>query len=476
MHVTPFLTVSPSFTTLSFWFLLACCYAVYFVVHRQVMLRNIFLLLISYGFAIVWDWHVPIVLCICTVTSYFLALLLHRTRSVRKKKFILSVSIIGYIGVLMYCKYMGFFLENLNVFLRSIGWPSVVWGMSIFLPLGLSFYTFSIISYLTDVYRGTQQPTKDFLAYALFLAYFAKYIAGPIERAGHLLPQFQNVQKISMQHISTGVMLIVWGLVQKVIIADNAAVYASYSLLTPGNISANSLTILLALPLQIYADFSGYSDIARGIASLFGFTLVKNFNLPYLALSPTDFWRRWHISLSQWCRDYIYIPLGGNRLGFLFTLRNLFLTMLVVGLWHGASWNFIAWGAYHGILSCLYLLAERYASPDAGYVKFFRIPLVSGMVWFGLVCISWIIFQTYSPEPFWHVLFLLRPTGGKFFLLTLLCWIPIFSIHAWAQYAKKRTRSASASPLLRMTFVLACLYVLIFLAPFRQFDFVYKQF
>ncbi|MBP9773546.1 MAG: MBOAT family protein [Candidatus Peribacteraceae bacterium] len=476
MHVTPFLTISPTFTTLSFWFLLGCAYIVYLLIHRKVFLRNVFLLLVSYVFAIAWDWRVPIVLFVCTVTSFFIALFLHRLQSARFKHVVLSVAVVGYIGVLAYCKYTNFFLDNINVLFRSIGLRSFAPGFSVILPLGLSFYIFQIISYLVDIARGKQLPTRDFVSYALFLAFFAKYIAGPIERAGNLLPQLQTVQHVTRKHLSLGFFLIIWGLVQKVVIADNAATYAIYSLLTPELISANSFTILLALPLQIYADFSGYSDIARGIATLFGFTLSRNFNMPYLALSPTDFWRRWHISLSQWCRDYIYIPLGGNRLGFIFTLRNLFLTMLIVGLWHGASWNFIAWGAYHGMLSVAYVLSDKYVSPDAWYAKILRKKVVAGILWFILVCIGWVIFQNFSSLPFWSVFASLRFSIGTFFPYILFFWMPIAAMHVLDLHYKQSDSIASRSIVLRVIFITICLYSLIYLTPFKHFDFVYKQF
>src|SRR5882762_9892636 len=266
------------------------------------------------------------------------------------------VSLVTQLGLLGVFKYFNFFAESLAVALNSIGIQSSSLHLNIVLPVGVSFYTFQSLSYTIDIYRRVFKPTDRFFDFALFVAYFPQLQAGPIERARQLIPQLASPRHITLDQTSRGLYLIIFGLFKKIAIADGVSPVVDQIFATSGQVSWIDIVIGTVLfAVQIYCDFSGYTDIARGVSKLFGIELTLNFNHPYFASNITEFWRRWHISLSTWLRDYLYIPLGGNRKGVAKTYRNLMLTMLLGGLWHGASWTFVIWGGYHGAL----LSAER---------------------------------------------------------------------------------------------------------------------
>ena len=274
--------------------------------------------------------------------------------------------------------------------------------LNVILPVGISFYTFQSLSYTLDVYRDQLKPTRDWVAFFAYVAFFPQLVAGPIERASHLLPQFESVRVIRKDDLSEGIWLMIWGMFKKVVVADNMAplvdmVYQENS----GVVGPVILLATLAFGFQIYCDFSGYSDIARGVARILGFDLMFNFNLPYFATSPSDFWRRWHISLSTWFRDYLYIPLGGSRNGSANHLLNLLLTMTVAGLWHGAGWNFLLWGVWHGLALCLFIRFK----PVSASAKVF-----GWMITMVIVFAGWALFRCVSLEQVW---FLLRHVGSS---------------------------------------------------------------
>ena len=266
------------------------------------------------------------------------------------------------------------------------------YSLEIILPIGISFYTFQTLSYTVDIYRGELKPTTRFANFAVFVAFFPQLVAGPIERAKRLLPQFENPRHVSIEKIFTGSLLITIGLFKKVVLADNAAVYVDSAFANPSIYSSSGLFVAtLLFSVQIYCDFSAYSDIARGTARLLGFELMINFRQPYFSKSITEFWRRWHISLSTWLRDYLYIPLGGNRIGLVKTYRNNFITMLIGGLWHGAAWGFVIWGALHGA----YLAIHKFMlDSKAGVAS--KSPIIDTAKMLGvfiLVSLSWIPFR-----------------------------------------------------------------------------------
>ena len=317
----------------------------------------------------------------------------------RRRKVCLWLSVIGNLGILATFKYFDFFASSLSGMVESAtGSAPSDWTLGFVLPVGISFYTFQTMSYSIDVYRGKTKANDRFLDVAAYVAFFPQLVAGPIERASQLLPQFAAVRPaLDLHRFRRAAWLITWGFFKKLVVADNMAVIvnATFGPYDGGDytLSPDGLTLLVGLyafAFQIYCDFSGYTDIARGISKLLGFDLMRNFNLPYFATSPSDFWNRWHISLSSWLRDYLYIPLGGNRGGSWKTYRNLTVTMLLGGLWHGAAWNFVIWGAYHGLLLSVYR-ALGIRTEDGKYSKVTIFFL--GILMFHLTCIGWLLFR-----------------------------------------------------------------------------------
>lgn len=362
--------------------------------------QNRFLLAASYLFYSWWDWRFLSLIMASTCLDYvvgraiFSSSLNGEATKVLTRKNWLTASIVGNLGILFVFKYFDFFLGSLRDALESLGFETSIYQLGIVLPVGISFYTFQTLSYTLDIYRGEVEPADNFWDFALFVSFFPQLVAGPIERAKRLLPQFLNDRQLRLTDFLFGLHLIVWGLFMKLFVADSLApiVDKIYAQTKPTG-SATALATL-AFAFQIYSDFAGYSLVARGAAKCLGIELMRNFDHPYFALSLREFWRRWHISLSSWFRDYLYIPLGGARRGRLRTYVNLFLTMLICGIWHGAAWTFILWGAYHGMLLALnrFFHERRASKPSVA-------AWLAGPKWlltFGLVCLGWVIFRSQS--------------------------------------------------------------------------------
>ena len=317
--------------------------------------QNILLLVASYIFYAWWDVHFLLLIAIATVINYYCALQIHNASIDlgKHRDRLLWFSIGSNLAILGFFKYFNFFADTLTQALSGLGLPATALHLNIALPIGISFYTFRAMSYTIDVWRGKLPAETHFSYFALFLAFFPSLLAGPIDRAGDLLPQIAQRRSLNLEQTTRGLFLILYGLFKKVAIANGVA--GSVTAIYQGTGTVSWLDVIAATLLytiQIYCDFSGYSDMARGIAKLFGFELMVNFNLPYFSKEPSEFWRRWHISLSTWLRDYLYIPLGGNRKGNIYA--NLMATMVLGGLWHGANWNFLLWGFYQGALLCGY--------------------------------------------------------------------------------------------------------------------------
>jgi len=314
--------------------------------------QNVLILVASYVFYGAWDYRFLSLIWISTLIDYTVGLQLQRTEDEGVRKRLLLASVGANLGILAAFKYFGFFVDSFNDFMGVLGLAPNVPLFEVLLPVGISFYTFQTMSYTFDIYRRRMEPTHSLLNFATFVAFFPQLVAGPIERAAHLLPQIEKPRpRPSFDTFRSGLFLILLGLFKKVAIADAVAPIANEAFGTASE--TNSLTLflgVLAFSLQIYGDFSGYSDIARGSSRLFGIELMRNFEQPYLSRSITEFWRTWHISLSSWLHDYLYVPLGGNKGGRWITYRNLMLTMLLGGLWHGAAWTFVIWGGVHGLL------------------------------------------------------------------------------------------------------------------------------
>jgi len=359
--------------------------------------QNRMLLVASYVFYGAWDWRFLSLIFISTGIDFFCGLKIFQANMKAEKKFFLIMSMTSNLLILGYFKYANFFLGNFihlfQVFGLNISWQS----LKIILPVGISFYTFQSMSYSIDIYRGELKPTKKFFDFALFVAFFPQLVAGPIERAKRLLPQLTQVREVTPERFTLGVRLILWGLFKKVVVADGLALYVNTIY---NNVSFHSsLTFLVAtffFAFQIYCDFSGYSNIAIGLAQMLGIDLMENFKNPYLASNIRDFWRRWHISLSTWLRDYLYIPLGGNSAtSRLSTYRNVMITMLLGGLWHGANWTFVFWGALHGTyIIATQMIQERFKNLKKESQNSYSIPKVCNILFtFSLVLVTWVFFR-----------------------------------------------------------------------------------
>ncbi len=359
--------------------------------------RQWLLLGASYYFYGCWSWKFLTLLVGSTFLDYYVGRALERTDDPTKRKRLITISLIGNLGALGFFKYFNFFIDSAVTLIERMGFHADVHVLQIVLPVGISFYTFQTLSYALDVYRRQMKASHSLLDFALYVAFFPQLVAGPIERATHLLPQMVRLGREKLPVDWSGFAIIALGVFKKVVIADNIAPLVDMVYSDPDTAYAPAVWLATyAFAVQIYCDFSGYSDIAIGVSRLFGIELMQNFKAPYGADGPSDFWRRWHISLSTWLRDYLYIPLGGNRGGTWFIQRNLMLTMLLGGLWHGAAWNFVLWGFYQGLLLVLFRprwldgVRERLEAPriTRPVVVFLR-----RLAFFHLVCFGWALFR-----------------------------------------------------------------------------------
>lgn len=359
--------------------------------------QNILLLVASYVFYGWWDYRFCSLLLISTIVDYSCGIGLSKSDNLIHRKLILTVSLLVNLGLLCFFKYFNFFVDSAENLLHTIGMNADYPTLKIVMPVGISFYTFQTLSYTIDTYFGKQKPTKNLINFAVFVAYFPQLVAGPIERSRRLLPQIENTKKISQQQLKEGIELIIIGLVKKVVIADVVASHVTSIFSNPSIFSSTELLLGIYLfSIQIYCDFSGYSSIARGISKLLGIELVQNFWHPYFSASFKEFWQRWHISLSQWLRDYVYIPLGGNRKGECRTYLNLLFTMLIGGLWHGANWTFVFWGFLHATYLIIERILNKLLHPVSIDHSNIILKFLKGIVIFHLVAFAWIFFRAPS--------------------------------------------------------------------------------
>ena len=342
------------FNSIDFAIFLPVVFFVYwFLVNKNIKLQNFFIVVASYVFYGWWDWRFLSLLFFSTLVDYSIGLLLVKQQSPVKKKRLLIISVAVNIGILVSFKYCNFFIDNFVTFFSFFGQNINARSLHIILPVGISFYTFQTLSYCIDIYRNKIEPTRDFIAFASFVSFFPQLVAGPIERAKNLLPQFYQKRTFDVSKATDGMRQILWGLFKKMVIADGCAEYVNLIFNNSAAYNGSALALgVLFFAFQIYGDFSGYSDIAIGTARLFGFDLMKNFNFPYFSRDIAEFWRKWHISLTSWFRDYIYFPLGGSKNGKWITIRNTFIIFLLCGFWHGANWTFVFWG----IINALYFI------------------------------------------------------------------------------------------------------------------------
>ncbi len=387
------------FNSLDFAIFLPLVFVSYwFVTGRNLKLQNLLIVIASYIFYGWWDWRFLSLILFSTIVDYSVGLGLAKEKNALKRKILLITSLCVNLGFLGFFKYYNFFLDNFITAFSFFGREIQGNTLNIILPVGISFYTFQTLSYTIDVYKKKLVPTKDFIAFSAFVSFFPQLVAGPIERATHLLPQFYKKRVFDYRKAVDGLRQILWGLFKKVVIADNCAQYANIIFESHTDYSGSTLVLgALFFAFQIYGDFSGYSDIAIGTSRLFGFDLMKNFAFPYFSRDIAEFWRRWHISLSTWFRDYLYIPLGGSRGGTWMKVRNTFIIFIVSGFWHGANWTFIIWGALNAVYFLpLLLLKKNRANTDVvANGKF--LPSIKDFLniasTFGLTLLAWIFFR-----------------------------------------------------------------------------------
>jgi D-alanyl-lipoteichoic acid acyltransferase DltB (MBOAT superfamily) len=460
------------FSSWQFLAFAAIVYPLYYgLSHRW---QNRMLLAASYVFYGAWDYRFLALLVISTVVDHVVAHRIAGSADQRTRKAWLMLSLGANLGMLAFFKYFNFFIESATAGLGALGLETTQLRLHIVLPVGISFYTFQTLSYTIDVYRRKLEPAPSVLDFALFVAYFPQLVAGPIERATHLLPQILKPRRFNMAMLHEGLWLISWGLFKKAVIANNLAIVVDRTFAT-GTVATGGeyLIAIYAFAFQIYCDFSGYSDMARGLAALMGIDLMVNFNHPYAATSPRDFWRRWHISLSTWLRDYLYIPLGGNRGTKWQTYRALVLTMLLGGIWHGAKWTFVVWGVYHGVL----LAAHRWLTLDRGWSlpDTRAVRVASRVLMFHLVCLGWLFFRADSMAQVGTVLASFAEGGalGSLAVKAIAVLLPV-SVALWLGDSARGGEPRPIGP--RLAVVGALWLAVALLPPSIGQPFIYFQF
>jgi alginate O-acetyltransferase complex protein AlgI len=466
-----------SFVSVEFAILLA---ALFFLLWLSAapLWRKGCLLLVSCAFYAYWDWRFLGLLATVTVVDYSIAHALEISTAQPRRQLLLALSVVMNLSFLLFFKYFNFLIDNVNFLIAPLRHHLPLWD--IVLPIGISFYTFETLSYVIDVYRRATPPARSLLDYGIFITFFPRLVAGPIMRGQQFLPQLRSGITVTPENLAIGAQIFVRGLLKKLVVADNMAVLVDRVYGAPAVFSSATVWLaVLAYSAQILCDFSGYTDMAVGLGRMLGFVLPPNFNLPYTAESVTEFWQRWHISLSTWLRDYLYIPLGGNRKGAARTLANLLVTMLLGGLWHGASWNFVMWGALHGI----YLVIERIAS-GATRIGVARQPwspawLKTGWI-FLLVSVTWVFFRSPSLETtvaIWRKLMFLEPDGVDWLFVPAALAVPTMVVGGYVARHWKQAFPVLpvSSPLFPAALTLGALVVYLFaalsLSPFIYFQF-----
>lgn len=447
--------------------------------------KNIFLVVASYTFYGYWDWRFCSLLALSTVVDFIVGQKLFNSSNPQIRKLLLLTSLASNLGILGFFKYFNFFVDSFLSMSSGMGWHVDDLHLNIILPVGISFYTFQTLSYTIDIYRKKLEPAANFIDFALFVSFFPQLVAGPIERARSLLPQLSLELKPGKEQIKQGITLIILGLFRKVMIGDTAGRFVDNIF---GNIGQyRSIELLMALVLfsiQIYADFSGYSHIARGTAKLLGVELMKNFEQPYLSRNITELWRRWHISLSSWLKDYLYVSLGGNRRGKIRTYINLFITMTLGGLWHGASWNFVVWGGLHGFYLAIHKIITGQNRIDSGNISKFRIrDIISISFTFILVTVTWLFFRSTSWETtqlfiskivFWEksdYSFLFISSAISYLTLTVIFDLFEYKTGSHAYIMKIRSRGVKIGILSALLLV-----TLVYMFQSEPLPFIYFQF
>jgi len=470
------------FNSLEFAVFFAAVLALYFSLRSTVM-QNRLLFVASSIFYGWWDWRFLFLMYLTIMVDFFISKAISRNSIPKTRKRLLLTSITFNLSILGFFKYFNFFATSTTDLLNSFGLAADPVFIEIILPVGISFYTFQSMSYVIDVYKKRLKPAEHLLDYAAYVSLFPQLVAGPIERATHLLPQILKPRTVTLNSFSEGIYLIFWGLFKKLFIADNLAQLVDPVFSGSGNATGEAVLIATyAFAFQIYCDFSGYSDIARGAAKCMGFDLMLNFNLPYFSSNPSEFWRRWHISLSSWLRDYLYISLGGNKKGNYRTYINLSLTMLLGGLWHGASWNFVLWGAYQGAL----LVVHRACRPLLGKLtlsgwkaKLFK--FLSIVVFFQFVCYGWLVFRAESATQIGNLSASLMQginlSNVTHDIIKLMFYAsPLILVQLFQYFSRDLNFVLRLPILIRTGLYVSIFYAIVLFGNFSSTEFIYFQF
>lgn len=476
------------FNSLEFTIFLPIVFLIYWLIPKEkIQVQNFFLLCSSYFFYGWWDERFLALILFSSLLDFFLGRQIHKSDNNSVRKRYVMVSMFVNLGFLAYFKYYNFFIDSFvdafSLFGQSLDYDR----LSIILPVGISFYTFQTLSYSIDIYRKKIEPAKNWISLFAFVSFFPQLVAGPIERAKNLLPQFEKVRSFNHKLAADGLRQILWGLFKKVVIADNCAIYANEIFNNSGDYSGSTLLLgAVFFAFQIYGDFSGYSDIAIGTARLFGFNLMKNFNFPYFSRDIAEFWRRWHISLSTWFRDYVYIPLGGSKGSKLFQFRNVMVIFLVSGFWHGANWTFILWGLVNALLfiPLLFLGRNRKNTGTVAEGKF--LPNVSDMLrmlsTFFVTTIAWVIFRAeninhafqYIKDIFSAELFSMPVVLPLYLIILIFFFVGVEWLGREKEFALDFNINSVARPLRWSSYLL--LVFMIYRFGASQQDFIYFQF
>jgi alginate O-acetyltransferase complex protein AlgI len=474
------------FNSVDFALFLPVVFLIYWSLKKK-QSRNLFIVLSSYLFYGYWDWRFLILIIFSTIIDFTIGQALEAKSLGSRRRILLWISIIVNFGLLGFFKYFNFFIDNFNTAFTFFGTHTNLSTLKIILPVGISFYTFQTLSYTIDIYNKKLNATKDLIAFSAFVSFFPQLVAGPIERATNLLPQFYKKQSFNYLNSINGLKQILWGLFKKIVIADSCAEYVNLMYETSNDQSGSSLLLgAFFFSLQIYGDFSGYSDIAIGSSKLFGFKLSQNFAFPYFSRNVAEFWRRWHISLSTWFRDYLYIPLGGSKGSLQSKIRNTFIIFLVSGFWHGSNWTFIFWGGLHALLFLPLLITNNNRTKIEIVAKGNFLPsfkeLLSISLTFTLITITWIFFRAdnlnlafqYINNIATYSLFTL-PLNPN---INLLITISVFTIIEWIgreqQFAIENLFLKNT--ILRWCFYLSICISILFFTTGEEQNFIYFQF
>ena len=473
------------FNSLEFLIFLPTIFCLYwFVFQKNLRVQNLLLLISSYIFYGWWDWRFLSLILLSTLIDYSVGLKIYDSSNLKIKKSYLWISILFNLGLFGFFKYFNFFIDSWIDLLGAFGYEhQSTWTLNVILPVGISFYTFQTMSYSLDIFYGKLKPTKDFISFASFVSFFPQLVAGPIERASNLLPQILNNRVFKYEQGIQGLRLILWGMFKKVVIADSLAwgvdfVFNDFQSLDGGVL----LLGLLYFSFQIYCDFSGYSDIAIGTSKLFGFELMSNFRFPYFSRDIGEFWRRWHISLSTWFRDYMYIPLGGSKVSKWLSVRNIFIIFIVSGFWHGANWTFIVWGLIHAVLYIPLFISgsnRRYTTSIVAENSWY--PTVKELFQMGITFLStmvaWVFFRSDSVID--GFLFILRmnthfgvPSTNRSGILFIL----ILVILEWIMRKDERNPLHFNNKLIRYLLYLSIVITICLIGNSNNIEFIYFQF